>query len=85
MIFLISDFFKFLMQSEVLFVLIDSSQFRLSGVDVSWWRHQMKTFLASLAICAGISPVTGEFPANRPVTRSFDAFFDQRLNKRLIK
>ena len=29
------------------------------------------------------SPVTGEFPAQRPVTRSFDVFFDLRLNKRL--
>ena len=51
----------------------------------SWWRHQMKTFSALLAICAGNSPVPGEFPAQRPVTRSFDVFFDQRLNKRLSK
>ena len=27
----------------------------------------------------------GEFPAQRPVTRSFDAFFDLRLNKQLSK
>ena len=27
----------------------------------------------------------GEFPAQRPVTRSFDIFFDLRLNKRLTK
>ena len=38
-----------------------------------------------LAICAGNSPIPGEFPAHRPVTRSFDAFFDLRLNKRLGK
>ena len=38
-----------------------------------------------LAICAGNSPVTGEFPAQRPVTRSFDVFFELRLNKRLSK
>ena len=50
-----------------------------------WWRHQMETFSALLAICAGNSPVTGEFPAQRPVTRSFDGFFDLRLNKRLSK
>ena len=31
----------------------------------------------------GNSPVTGEFPTQRPVTRSFDAFFGLRLNKRL--
>ena len=28
---------------------------------------------------------TGEFPAQRPVTRNFDVFFDLRLNKRLSK
>ena len=31
----------------------------------------METFPALLAICAGNSPVTGKFPAQRPVTRSF--------------
>ena len=51
----------------------------------SWWRHQMETFSALLALCAGNSPVPGEFPAQRPVTRSFDVFFDVRLNKRLSK
>ena len=35
----------------------------------------METFSAFLAICAGNSPVPGEFPAQRPVTRSFDFFF----------
>ena len=45
----------------------------------------METFSALLAICAGNSPVTGEFPAQRPVTRSFDAFFDMHLNKLLSK
>ena len=51
----------------------------------SWWRHQMETFSALLALCAGNSPVTGEFPAQRPVTRNFDVFFDLHLNKRLSK
>ena len=46
----------------------------------SWWRHQMEPFSALLAICAGNSPVTGEFPTQRPVTRSCDVFFDLRLN-----
>ena len=31
----------------------------------TWWRHQMETFSALLAICAGNSPVPGEFPAQR--------------------
>ena len=48
-----------------------------------WWRHQ--TSSALLALCAGNSLVTGEFPSQRPVTRSFDGFFDLRLNKRLSK
>ena len=51
----------------------------------AWWRHQMETFSALLAICAGNSPVPGEFLAQRPVTRSFDVFFDLRVNKRLSK
>ena len=50
---------------------------------VAWCRHQMETFSALLAICAGNSPGTGEFPAQRPLTRSFGVFFDLRLNKRL--
>ena len=50
---------------------------------VSWWRHQMETFFALLAICAGNSSVPGEFPTQRPVTRSFAVFFDLRLNKQL--
>ena len=36
-------------------------------------------------LCAGNSPVTGEFLAQRPVTRSLDVFFDLRLNKQLNK
>ena len=45
----------------------------------------METFSALLALCAGNSPVPGEFPAQRPVTRSFYVFFDLRLNKWLSK
>ena len=33
----------------------------------------------------GHLPVPGEFPSQRPVTRSFDVFFDLRPNKRLSK
>ena len=51
----------------------------------TWWRHQMETFSALLALCARNSPVTGEFHVKRPVTRSFDVFFDLRLNKQLSK
>ena len=48
-------------------------------------RPQMEPFSALLAISAGNSPDTGEFPAQRSMTRSFDVFFDLRLNKRLNK
>ena len=53
----------------------------LSG---TWWRHEMETFSALLAICVGNSPVPVNSP-HKPVTRSFDVFFDLRLNKRLNK
>ena len=52
---------------------------------LAWWRHQMETFSALLALCAGNSPVTGEFPAQRPVTQGFGVYFDLWLNKRLSK
>ena len=54
------------------------------SLEAAWWSHQMETFSALLAICVGHSPVPGEFPAQKPVTRSF-VFFYLRLNKRLIK
>ena len=57
----------------------------LRCVWVPWWRHEMETFSALLALCAGNSLVSGELPAQRPVTQSFDVFFDLRLNKRLSK
>ena len=47
--------------------------------------HQMETYSVLLAICAGNSPVPSEFPTQRPVTQSFDVFFDLRPNKRLCK
>ena len=36
-------------------------------------------------LCVGNSPVVGEFPSQRPVTRSLGVFFGLRLNKRLSK
>ena len=67
-----------------MFILIQLSD-KSFDLTESWLRHQMETFSALLAICAGNSPVPGEFSAQRPVTRSFDAFFDLRLKKRLSK
>ena len=52
---------------------------------ISWWRHQMEIFAALVALFVGNSPVTIEFPTQRPVTRSFGVFFDLRLNKCLCR
>ena len=51
----------------------------------SWWGHQVETFSELVALCAGNSPVTGKFPPRRPVTGSFEVFFDLHPNKRLCK
>ena len=52
---------------------------------IAWWCHQIETFSTVLALCVGNSLVTGQFPTQRPVTRSFDVFFDLHLNDRLSK
>ena len=44
------------------------------------WKH----FLVTGPLCGEFTG-PGEFPTQRPVTRSFDVFFDLRLNKRLSK
>ena len=48
-----------------------------------WWRHQMETFSALLALCEGNHRSLADSPyKKKPVMRSFDVFFDLRLNKR---
>ena len=56
-----------------------------SKKSLSWWRHQIETCSALLALCEGNSPVTGEFPSQSPVTQNLDVSFDLRLHKRLSK
>ena len=66
---------------------IEWSQFFPSTSEVipkAWWRHQMETFSALLALCTENSPVPGEFPSLRPLTWSFNVFFDLRMNKRSV-
>ena len=46
---------------------------------------QMETFSVLLALFAGNSSATGEFPSQSPVTRSFNIVSDLRLKKRLSK
>ena len=48
--------------------------------DVIKWKH----FPPNWPLCGEFTG-PGEFPTQRPVTRSFDVFFDLRLNKRLNK
>ena len=59
---------------------------KLSLARYSWWRHQMERniFRVTGPLCGEFTG-PGEFPSQRPVTRSFDVFFDLRLNKRLSK
>ena len=63
----------------------------LQSVILHWWTKGLMmtssngNISALLALCAGNSPVTDEFPAQMPVMRSFNVFFDLRLNKRLSK
>ena len=63
------------------------TQFR--AYSVKHWHPMMTSsngniFRVTGHLC-GNSPVPGEFPTQKPVTRSFDVFFDLRLNKRLSK
>ena len=74
------------MQDSVLLRLLEPRL--LTWKITPWWRHQMETFSVLLALCGGgggDSSVTGEFPSQRPVTRSYDVLFDLRLNKRFSK
>ena len=52
---------------------------------IPWWHCQMEIFSALLDLYALNSPVTGEFPPQRPVTWNFDLFFDLCLNEQLSK
>ena len=57
----------------------------LKGKIFPWWHHQMETFSTLLALFAGNSLVTGEFPSWRPVRRSFDVFIDLHPKRWLSK
>ena len=55
--------------------------------DVNKWKHfpPYWPFVRGIHRSPENSSVTGEFPAQRPVTRNFDVFLDLCLNKRLSK
>ena len=54
---------------------------KINTLQTVWWHHQMDTFSTLLALWAGNSPVTGEFPAQIPVNRGFDVFIDLRVKQ----
>ena len=73
------------LEAQILEIKLSCNSEISTDQSISWWRHQVEPFSALLALCAGNSPVPGELPAQRPVTRSFDVFFDLGLNKPLSK
>ena len=72
------DILKKNQSGELMLIYVCASEL---SVHYTYWvpRHYPKQY--SMCTCA----YTGEFPANRPVTRSFDVVFDLRLDKRLSK
>ena len=57
---------------------------KLTQVQLMMTSSNGNIFRVTGPLC-GEFPAPGEFPTQRPVTRSFDVFFDLRLNKRLSK
>ena len=57
--------------------------FQIAGA--SEWRSGTMMTSSNGIVFRVTGHLCGEFPAQRPVTRSFDVFFDLRLNKRLSK
>ena len=54
----------------------------LHGIIMASWNGNI---FHVTGLCAGNSPVNGEFPSQRPVMRSFENVFDLCLNKRSSK
>ena len=68
---------KYVIQYWNIWTLLEAGLTVMDGTCSSWIHDDVikwKFFSALLALCAGNSPVTGEFPSQRPVTRSFDVF-----------
>ena len=55
---------------------------KFQNINNAGWRHPIETFSALPAVCERNPPVIGGFPSQRPVTRTFEAFFIlRRLNE----
>ena len=69
-------------------VFVYHSTINIRRTDDIFYHHdnviQWKHFRGTGPLCGEFTG-PGEFPAQRPVTRSFDVFFDLRLHKRLSK
>ena len=86
--FLVSDLIQLETNIEAWFLTHVATIVQYLSNNDNTMEHEMETFSSLLALCAGNPPVTGEFgefPSQRPVSRSFDIFFDLRLNNRLSK
>ena len=57
----------------------------IAWVNESWWRHQMETVFALLALCEGNPQEIGGFPSQKASNVGFDVFFEVHLNKRINK
>ena len=68
--------------------LVQVRAWRQTGTQLSYEPMMMSSngniFRATGHLCREFTG-PGEFPTQRPVTRSFDVFFDLRLNKQLSK
>ena len=73
--------------AEVLQTTLDNATSWMKKIEI--WLNMMTSSNGNIFRVTG--PLCGEFtgsgelPTQRPVTRSFDVFFDLRLNKRLSK
>ena len=47
-------------------------RYMVMWISLKWWRHDMETFSALLALCGGIYRWPMDFPLRRPVTWSFN-------------
>ena len=69
-------------------ILVVSYKTTFCVIDMIQWSMMTSSneniFRVTGLLC-GDSPTTGEFRAQRPVTRSYDVFFDLRLNQQLSK
>ena len=60
---------------DCLLKLLFSRRSKKTSKFLTWWRHQMESFVPLLALCEGNSPVTGEFPSQRASNGTNDSIW----------